>query len=541
MPEARLEVMDALGKRVVNVEKAPFEIGRRETNDLRLAGSEVSRDHAEITIDPSGTYVLKDRASRYGTYVNGDQVTQHSLAHGDRIRLGRSGGAEMVFLVRDGDAVEEKSPTTTAIGDLRQIGALLEGLRALGSGRVLDDVLSLVLDSAIDVGGAERGFIMLASSSTELEFKMARARGRIMLSGGSFETSRKIPEEVFRTGESKLVADLLDSGIVDFHGGTVALGIRNVLCVPLRLVRYLDKAEAADEREKRIGVLYLDSRQKGTLLSGSTRAALETLATEAAVAIENARLYRETMEKAKIEQEMRIAAEIQQALLPKMARAGTFFSAAAASIPCRSIGGDFYDYVELPTGAMGFALGDVAGKGPPAALLSAMMQGIFAGQAASSDSPSQTISRVNLALYRRGIESRFVTLMYGVIKPDGHLTYCNAGHNPPLIISPGNSRQVRRLECGGPIVGLFEAATFSEETVTLTPGDWLIVFSDGVSEAMSASADEYGETRIVSLVEANKSLEPTQLLEALFADVRDFTRGAPQSDDITAMVLRYGL
>jgi phosphoserine phosphatase RsbU/P len=519
MPEARLEVTDALGRRVVPVAKAPFEIGRRETNDLRLAGSEVSRDHAEIVLDPSGTYILKDRASRYGTFVNGDPVTEHSLTHGDRIRLGRSGGAEMVFLVRDTDVVEEKSPTTTAIGDLRQIGALLEGLRALGSGRVLDDVLSLVLDSAIDVGGAERGFIMLANpTTTELEFKMARARGRITLSGGTFETSRKIPEEVFRTGEAKIVADLLDSGIVNLHGGTVALGIRNVLCVPLRLVRYLDKAEAADEpRDKRIGVLYLDSRQKGTLLSSSTRAALETLATEAAVAIENARLYRETMEKAKMEQEMRIAAEIQQALLPKMLRAGAFFSAAAASIPCRSIGGDFYDYVDLPTGAMGFALGDVAGKGPPAALLSAMMQGIFAAQAASSDSPSQTISRVNLALYRRGIESRFVTLMYGAINPDGRLTYCNAGHNPPLIISPGNSTQVRRLECGGPIVGLFELATFDEETVTLQPGDWLIVFSDGVSEAMSASGDEYGENRIVTVVERNKELEPRQLLEAMFA------------------------
>ena len=135
MSEARLEVTDALGRRVVPVAKAPFEIGRRETNDLRLAGSEVSRDHAEIVLDPSGTYVLKDRASRYGTYVNGDQVPEHSLVHGDRIRLGRSGGAEMVFLVRDTDTVEEKSPTTTAIGDLRQIGALLEGLRALGSGR----------------------------------------------------------------------------------------------------------------------------------------------------------------------------------------------------------------------------------------------------------------------------------------------------------------------------------------------------------------------------------------------------------------------
>jgi serine phosphatase RsbU (regulator of sigma subunit)/pSer/pThr/pTyr-binding forkhead associated (FHA) protein len=542
MSEARLEVTDALGRRVVPVAKAPFEIGRRETNDLRLAGSEVSRDHAEIVLDSSGSYILKDRASRYGTYVNGDQVTEHSLAHGDRIRLGRSGGAEMVFLMRDTDVVEEKSPTTTAIGDLRQIGALLEGLRALGSGRVLDDVLSLVLDSAIDVGGAERGFIMLANPAAELEFKMARARGRITLSGGSFETSRKIPEEVFRNGEAKIVADLLDSGIVNLHGGTVALGIRNVLCVPLRLVRYLDKADAADEREKRIGVLYLDSRQKGTLLSNSTRAALETLATEAAVAIENARLYRETMEKAKMEQEMRIAAEIQQALLPKMARAGTFFTAAAASIPCRSIGGDFYDYVDLPNGAMGFALGDVAGKGPPAALLSAMMQGIFAAQAATTDSPSQTISRVNLALYRRGIESRFVTLMYGAMNSDGRLTYCNAGHNPPLIISPGDSAQkVRRLECGGPIVGLFDAATFDEETVTLQPGDWLIVFSDGVSEAMSVSSDEYGEARIVSLVERNKQLEPRQLLEALFADVREFTRGAPQSDDITAMVLRYGV
>jgi serine phosphatase RsbU (regulator of sigma subunit)/pSer/pThr/pTyr-binding forkhead associated (FHA) protein len=542
MNEARLEVTDALGRRVVPIAKTPFEIGRRETNDLRLAGSEVSRDHAEITTGEDGRFTLKDRASRYGTYINGEQIAEHPLTHGDRIRLGRSGGAEIVFLLTDTQPKVDKASTTTAIGDLRQIAALLEGLRALGSGRVLDDVLSLVLDSAIDVSGAERGFIMLATATGELEFKMARGRGRTTLSGGSFATSRKIPEEVFRTGEPRVVPDLLDGELANVHMGTVALGIRNVLCVPLRLVRYLDKAEAADvERERRIGVLYLDSREKGVLMSSSTRAALETLATEAAVAIENARLYRETMEKAKMEQEMRIAAEIQQALLPKMARAGSFFAAAAASIPCRSIGGDFYDYVDLPAGALGFALGDVAGKGPPAALLSAMMQGIFAAQAASSDSPSQTISRVNLALYRRGIESRFVTLMYGAIAPDGRLTYCNAGHNPPLIVSrSGSAATVRRLECGGPIVGLFEAATFEEETVILTDGDWLIVFSDGVSEAMSASGDEYGENRIVSCVEKHKSMEPRQLLESLFADVRDFTRGAPQSDDITAMVLRYG-
>jgi phosphoserine phosphatase RsbU/P len=532
MPDARLEVTDALGRRIVPISKGQFEIGRRETNDLRLAGSEVSRDHAEIVVQDN-RFTLRDRNSRYGTYVNGDQVTERVLAHGDRVRLGRTGGAEMVFLLADSPPPQERA-TTTAIGDLRQIAVLLEGLRALGSGRVLDDVLSLVLDSAIEVSGAERGFIMLDQAG-ELEFKMARNRGRVMLPGGSFATSRKIPEEVFRTGEPRIVADLLDSELANFHSGTVALGIRNVLCVPLRLVRYLDKAEAAGE-ERRIGVLYLDSREKGSLLSNSTRAALETLATEAAVAIENARLYRETMEKARMEQEMRIAAEIQQALLPKAGRSGAYFRAAAASLPCRSIGGDFFDYVDLSDGSLGFALGDVAGKGPPAALLSAMMQGIFAAQAASNDPPSQTIRRVNLALYRRGIESRFVTLMYGALQADGHLTYCNAGHNPPLIVG---REGFRRLESGGPIVGLFESASYEEETVQLSAGDWLIIFSDGISEALSATGEEYGEARILSCVTANTGVEPQRMLEALFSDVREFSKGAPQSDDITAMVLRY--
>jgi sigma-B regulation protein RsbU (phosphoserine phosphatase) len=534
MPDARLEVTDALGRRIVPIGKEAFGIGRRETNDLRLAGSEVSRDHAEI-VAASGGFLVRDKQSRYGTYVNDEPVTERALVHGDRIRLGRSGGAELVFLLADTGPTQDKA-TTTAIGDLRQIAALLDGLRALGSGRVLDDVLALVLDSAIEVTGAERGFIMLANPSNDLEFKLARGRRQQSLSGTSFATSRKIPEEVFRTGEPKILADLLDGELANVHMGTVALGIRNVQCVPLKLVRYVDRAdEVAGER--RIGVLYLDSKEKGSFLSGSTRGALETLATEAAVAIENARLYRETMEKAKMEQEMRIAAEIQQALLPKAGHAGSFFRTAASSLPCRSIGGDFYDYVDLPTGAFGFALGDVAGKGPPAALLSAMMQGIFAAQAAASDTPSQTITRVNLALYKRGIESRFVTLMYGSLEPDGRLTYCNAGHNPPLIVGAGG---VRRLEVGGPIVGLFEAATFQEETVTLAPGDVLLVFSDGVSEALSVEGEEYGEARILATADRNPGASPNDMLQAIFADVRAFTKGAAQSDDITALVLRYG-
>jgi sigma-B regulation protein RsbU (phosphoserine phosphatase) len=167
-----------------------------------------------------------------------------------------------------------------------------------------------------------------------------------------------------------------------------------------------------------------------------------------------------------------------------------------------------------------------------------MMQGIFAAQAAASDTPCQTIARVNLALYRRGIESRFVTLMYGSLADDGRLTYCNAGHNPPLIIGRDG---VRRLETGGPIVGLFEAAMFEEETVRLSSGDWLIVFSDGVSEALSADGEEYGEARIVRTVQEATTADPQQMLQTLFNDIREFTKGAAQSDDITALVLRFGM
>jgi serine phosphatase RsbU (regulator of sigma subunit) len=537
MADGRLEVTDALGRRVIHIDKPVFSIGRRSGNDLQLVGSDVSRDHAEIATE-NGAFVLRDRGSRYGTYVNGEGVTEHTLQHGDLVRLGRSGGAEMVFLLDDatqGSAVSGDRHTTSAVGDLRQVAALLEGLRALGSGRVLDEVLALVMDSALEVTGAERGFIMLASGTGELEFKIARGRGRLTLSGKQFETSRKIPEEVFSTGQEKIVADLLDGDLANVHMGTVALGIRHVLCTPLRLVRYLERADQQTE-EKRIGVLYLDSREKGALLSRAARTALETLATEAAVAIENARLYRETLEKARMEQEMRIAAEIQQALLPESRRQGAYFDAVGQSMACRSIGGDFFDYVDLPDGAFGFAVGDVAGKGAPAALLTAVIQGVFSSQAQTGVPPSETLSRVNQALIRRAIESRFCTAFYATVQQNGTLTYCNAGHNPPMVFTADG---VKRLEKGGLILGLFEHASFEEDTMTLHPGDLLVAFSDGVTEALSASGEEYGEDRLLACVEANRQKSTREILDAIFASVREFSVGAVQSDDVTALVVRF--
>ncbi len=523
MSQARLEVNDQLGPRVVEISKDPFVIGRRATCDLHLPSGEVSRDHAEI-VSADGAYQLRDTGSRYGTFVNGEEVKEHTLVHGDRIKLGRSGGAEMVF-------------RASAIGEMHQVAVLLEGLRALSSGKVLDEVLALVMDSAIAVSGAERGFIMLAGESEgdELEFKLGRSRDRATLPGSRFETSRKIPEQVFRTGESRIEADLLDGDLADQHLGTVALGIRNVLCVPLRLVRYVESADSTTE-DRRIGVLYLDSREKGTLMTDETRATLDTLAAEAAVAIDNAQLYRDALEKARLDQEMATAAQIQQALLPTRSRAGAFFDAAAEMMACRSIGGDFFDYMDMPDGRFGFALGDVAGKGPPAALLGALLQGSLAAQTASTSGPADALSHVNTALMHRAIESRFVTLFYAMLTPDGELTFCNAGHNPPFLVGADG---IKRLETGGMPLGLFEGAPLEEETVRMAPGDFLVTFSDGVSEALNPEGEEFEDARILESIKGSAGRDAQSQLEHLFASVNTFTAGAVQNDDVTVLVVSY--
>jgi serine phosphatase RsbU (regulator of sigma subunit) len=536
MAGLRLLVQDVSGEREVAVDRSPFTIGRREDNHLRLSGGEVSREHAEIVAD-GATYRVRDRSSRYGTFLNDQPVTESEIKPGDRIRLGRGGGADLSVLAAEEAGASGRSATgaTGARDDLRQITALLEGVRALGSGRVLQDVLALVLDASLDVSGAERGFIMLAGADQALEFKLARGRNKQTLTDSTFATSRKIPEEVFRTGQTKAVADLLESELADVHSGTVALGIRHVVCVPLNYVHYVESADARGD-DRRIGVLYLDSRERGSLASGSTRTALETLAAEASVAIENARLYRDKLERVRLESEMRIAAEIQQALLPKPRASLDFVEAAAAAVPCRSIGGDFFDYLDDPGSSFGFTLGDVAGKGPPAALLSALMQGMFATYAYSLDAPATTVAHINKALCRRGIESRFVTIMLGSVSTDGLLTYCNGGHNPPFVIGPSG---VKRLETGGPVIGLLDMAPFEQESVQLNTGDVIIIFSDGVSEAMNRTSEEFGDARLLEVALQGVKLSVQEQVDRIVAAVRAFTIGAAQSDDITVMVVRY--
>jgi serine phosphatase RsbU (regulator of sigma subunit)/pSer/pThr/pTyr-binding forkhead associated (FHA) protein len=536
MADARLQVTDTQGRRVVLIDKDLFTIGRRTAADLQVVSTDVSREHAEIAVD-AGRFLLRDRGSRYGTFVNGEQISERVLAHGDRIRLGRTEAIELIFTIGDGDGSGlRQNNTASDLTDLGQMAAILNGLRALGSGRVLDEVLTLVMDSALDVTRADRGFIMLANTAGELEFKTARGRGRVPMTGTSFTTSTKIPREVFQTGESRIVGDLMDGDLAAVHEGTIAIGIRHVLCVPLRVHAPDGRQESATDAGQVIGVLYLDGRDRNALLSRATLGSLEAFATQAALAIESARLYAESAEKARIERDLRVAADIQQALLPAPAYDAGICDLAAVTVPCRTVGGDFYDYIDLGEGGFGFALGDVAGKGPPAALLAATAQSNFVAHASVSPSAADTMSRINKALLRRAIEARFATMFYGIVRKDGTLEYCNAGQEPPLVLRADGEVW---LETGGPVIGLLPIASYDSGRLPLAAGDLVIVCSDGVTEARNVANEEFGQQRLLDAVRGARGDKPEAVLDRLVAAVKAFSRGAAQADDITAMVLRY--
>jgi serine phosphatase RsbU (regulator of sigma subunit) len=259
------------------------------------------------------------------------------------------------------------------------------------------------------------------------------------------------------------------------------------------------------------------------------------MANEAGVAIENARLYRETLDKARIEHELRVAAEIQRSLLPQGRRDGTFFQAMGASLPSRSIGGDFFEYTDMDDGAIGVVLGDVAGKGPAAALLTAKIQGLFSAQVGGG-SPASAMKLVNTGLLKRQVDARYATVFFATLTPEGVLTYCNAGHNPPVVVGVDG---VRSLASGSVPVGLFSSATYADDRVQLQPGEVLVIYSDGVTEALNPAGEEFGEERLAAEAISHRTAPLPEFVQAIITAVQTFAAGASQSDDVTVLVARY--
>jgi phosphoserine phosphatase RsbU/P len=540
---ARFFYVDETGKGCsVDINPPKFALGRALGNDLVLSRMGVSRSHAEVLIQ-DGEYLLRDLGSKLGTCVNDVRVEQAKLKDGDRIQLGGPQGATLRFHL--GDILQTllgSSDTTAQIGlsvrGFRDVGELFAVFRALSSIPVLDDLLALVVDTAIELAGAERGFIMLKEQNGELSFRCARNERKRPLDGASFQTSQRVPQDVFKTGKTVVINDLDFGDEVEGHNFTRQLGLRSISCVPLRYQTLHDSSsQSVVENAETIGVLYVDSPHVGTELSKARIDALETLASEAAMAIYNARLYKDSQDKRRMDEQLNIAREIQQALFPEPARDLGYAHVCSQSLPCYEIGGDYFDYFDLEDGRFGFAVGDVSGKGMPAALLASLIQGILSTQTLTDSPLATVIGAVNRHLARRSTGSRFATFFFGILDAEGNCTYVNAGHNSPYLLRRDASME--ELTVGGMVLGLFSTAQYESATIKLNPDDHLILFTDGVVEALNTMGEEFGLERLAAVLQANAQASAQEILACLKETVLSFAANAPQHDDITMMVLGY--
>jgi phosphoserine phosphatase RsbU/P len=286
-----------------------------------------------------------------------------------------------------------------------------------------------------------------------------------------------------------------------------------------------------------IGLIYVDSRHRAGLFSEDSLRLLTYLANVAAVKIENARLFEQVVAKERMEQELQKAREIQDYLLPTQGPPIPGYEVHGHSDPCQAVGGDYFDYVELPGGRYGIGLGDVAGKGLPAALLMASFQSGLHALCEMGLPPGETIARLNRLLSRRIPMNRFITFFYGVLDPERHtLTYVNAGQNPPCRVRRGED--VERLTATGPPLGLLADASFQIGTLDLLPGDTVVCFSDGATEGRSAVDEEFGEARLIDIVRQDPAATPEVIVQRAVTAIERHCAASPRQDDITLVVLK---
>jgi len=534
-------------------------IGRSARNDLCIPDPFASRVHAEVRSE-GDEYFLQDLGSANGTLYNGSVVEAPiTLSRGGRIQIGET---EIVFndspfplssgatMITDNSSSIPEATIALSSADRTTSGLFeaIEGARtqddsaprpakqsdllaliskvgvALLASVTLTETLEQIVSLVFEAVPADRCMIMMRDAkSPELKVAVARLRDRAG-EVGEIRISRSVIDEVVTNGKSVLTSDA--QADPRFMGGTVMLqGVRSVLAVPLGVGANV------------FGIIYADSPLSDNRFTEDHLKVLTTLASVAAIRVENARLTEEQMERERLEREQQVASEIQQRFLPATAPIVEGYELQGISFPCYEIGGDYYDFIQREGGSLVVALGDVSGKGTAAALLMSSLHAAVHAQADTHDSIVKTISAVNRYLVESIPPNRFVTLFYAELDPKaGSLTFLNAGHNPPLIVHTGGTME--QLASGGLPLGIMSDAEFREGHTKLHPGDVLVIYSDGVSEAVNPSGEEFGPTRLYEVVARNLDASAGGIRDRIESALTKFCQGTPAADDITLVIVK---
>jgi serine phosphatase RsbU (regulator of sigma subunit) len=519
-------------------------LGRAADNDLAYPDDPVlSRRHLAVFYDDQ--WWAEDLGSKNGTLVNGARIHGRArLAPGDRISAGRitltlrDPAAETdrtVLFVDSAESTRHSTQVSTnleeavgsgyhleaalrspALAGTPRVQALLDAGRELASHRPLNELFPVILDLSVNSVGARRGIVMTLENGQ----LVPRAKR-----GENFVISRAVRDKILQSKDSLLVLDTSQHEAFRASMTIVEHRVKSFIAVPLQT------------KDKVIGLIYVDSPDIIRPFTPEDLTLLTVMANIAAIRIENARLVEVEQAERIMARELEQAAEIQRNLLPRRPPPVPGLDIAGRSVACRSVGGDYFDYLLLPGERLGVLVGDVAGKGMAAALLMSSLQARAQILAEEDDDMATFMTRLNRSVSATCPGNRFITMFGCTIHPaTGELWYANAGHNPPYLLRCDGS--VESLPAGGPVMGILRDIQYPAERKTLHPGDYVVLFSDGVTEARSPGDDEFGEERLLAELQARRGQPAREIVDAVFDAVERFMGEAPAADDITLVVLR---
>ncbi|HYU46054.1 MAG TPA: SpoIIE family protein phosphatase [Terriglobales bacterium] len=522
-------------QQTLSLNHTPYTVGRKVDRDLVIPDPRVSRDHASI-ISENGEFFVVDQGSKHGTFVNGERVERHKLQRNDRLEFGARDGAYLIFhpLHPSSNTAREFLSQISGIqiapeaSDIEKLTLFMDAARKLNTIGVLDEILITLLEYTLKLTHAERGYIFLGDASGTLTLAAGRnAKDEPLLDDKTI--SRSVLEEALNSNSEYLVTDT--SQMLDLKGrqSIVAFDLRTVICMPLRKPIVQASRDDQPAGGEAMGVLYVDSRFASRDISGVSKDILRAIATQAAQLIENARLVQAEEAGRRYQQELSIAASIQQRLLAVTLPEVPFARVNGRNLSCKEIGGDFFEAVSTPEG-LAIVLADVSGKGVSAALLASTLQGMVYSHLISGMALTDIVAAVNRFFTYKHIGEKYATMILTRLRPDGDLEYVNCGHIPPVWIC---GHEVLRPSHGNLPVGLLADATYSSDRCQMRPGDRLILVTDGVTEAENAHGDMFESERLEAVAGKSSSMED------VFAAVADFCGGTPLNDDCTVVELAY--
>jgi serine phosphatase RsbU (regulator of sigma subunit) len=512
----------------------PYTVGRKVDRDLVIPDPRVSREHAQIVAE-NGEFFVIDQGSKHGTYVNGERVDRRKLQRNDRLEFGARDIAYVIFHPLHATSITAREFLSQISGiqisqeasDLEKLTLFLEAARKLNTMGVLDEILVTLIDATLKLTRAERGYIFLRDTEGNLTLAAGRnSKGEPLLDDKTI--SRSVLEESLTSNSEYLLTDTSQMMEMKERQSIVAFDLRTVICMPLRKPLVQTRADQTTGGEV-MGALYVDSRFAARDITSVSHDILRAIATEAAQLIENARLVQAEEAARRYQQELSIAASIQQRLMAVTIPEVPFARLNGRNLSCKEIGGDFFDAVNTPDG-LAVVLADVSGKGVSAAVLASILQGMVYAHLIAGMPLSEIVTAVNRFFTQKHIGEKYATMVIARLQPDGELEYVNCGHIPPVWICGG---EVLRPEHGNLPVGLLSDATYASDRCQMKSGDRLILVTDGVTEAENARGDMFDSERLESVAGKSHSMED------IFTAVANFCGGTPLNDDCTVVELSF--